>query len=107
MKISDNLSPSSSGLVPGRDEKETRVRTTFVSKLSAPDSQTAFKFGSPAHGLVSNNPLGSKISVADPRTKYKPSGFLSLEKSNDVATSMINSDRKVDHLFWREASSRS
>merc|ERR1719508_328337 len=116
--MSDSLSPSGSdlimddgdlnnmsaeakcGLIPGGDEKETRGRITFVSKLSAPDSQTAFKFGSPVRGLVSNNPVGSKISVADPRTKYKPSGFLSLEKSNDVAPikEKPNRDRKMDHL---------
>merc|ERR1719508_259623 len=116
--MSDSLSPSGSdlimddgdlnnmsaeakcGLIPGGEEKETRGRITFVSKLSTPVSQTAFKFGSPVRGLVSNNPVGSKISVADPRTKYKPSGFLSLEKSNDVAPikEKTNRDRKVDHL---------
>ena len=48
--------------------------------VSHPGPKSTFKFGGVVANILTNTPVGPKWSSADPRTKYKPSGLISLNK---------------------------
>ena len=103
-RMSDSLSPSGSDLIIDDEDLDSvsvtkedlseaeakcglatggrviaRPGLVLQTEKSTPHSKSTFKFGGVGN-VFPNIPVGPKVSSADPRTKYKPSGLLSLNK---------------------------
>jgi len=94
----DRISVTMQDLTTDEDKHESHNTTTSGQLIARPGFLPHSQSLTQASNGKSRFLAGSKISVADPRTKFKPTGFISFDKSDDTNNSNVADLTQINNM---------